>query len=139
MPADEADLETHLLQFRLKSFDFERTARVGPTEYAIFHRTETESESQFRPRLVRLRVVVPRDWLLVDLTDDSLSIARDGAVPGARGTGSAVEEGAETTEFTEQGVEWRKMTLGRGSIVYVPKDHAERLAPRAALEALGVA
>ncbi|MGI0131832.1 MAG: hypothetical protein ACREDK_01860 [Thermoplasmata archaeon] len=138
MPADDADLEVHLLQFRLKSFDFERSVRVGERDYAIFQRTETESESQFRPRLVRLRVILPRAWIVYDLASDELFIARDGVTPGSRSTGTAVEEGAETTEFTEQGVDWRKVTLARGTVVYVPRDEAVSLLAPAGRSALGL-
>ena len=138
MPADDADLEVHLLQFLLKSFDFERSARVGERDFAIFQRTETESESQFRPRLVKLRVVLPRDWIVYDLAADALYIARDGTIPGSRGTGTAMEEGAEKTEFREQGVEWKKSTVARGSVLYVPKEEADRLLSPGGLAALGV-
>ena len=138
MPADDADLETHLLQFLLKSFGHERNERVGDLDLVIFHRTETESESQFRPRLVKLRIVLPREWVLYDLAADALLIGRDGATPRTRGTGSAVEESAGKTEFREQGIEWKKVTVSRGSIVYVPKELADtKLAP-AALTALGL-
>jgi hypothetical protein len=122
MPADDAELEVHLLQFVLKSFAHERNVAFGGREFAIFQRTETESESQFRPRLVKLRVVLPRDWVLYDIAADALLIARDGVTPGSRGSGSAVEEGAEKSEFREQGVEWKKSTLSRLSMAYVPKE-----------------
>ncbi|MCI4331223.1 MAG: hypothetical protein L3K19_05180 [Thermoplasmata archaeon] len=127
MPADDGELEVNLLEFLLKSFSFDRCASVGGTEYALFHRTETESEMQFRPRLVTLRVIVPRAWVVYDLAADLLFVARDGGTPGARATGQALEEAAEKSEFQEQGVRWRKTTLQRGSVVYAPTELSESL------------
>ncbi|MFI5414820.1 MAG: hypothetical protein ACHQ16_04035, partial [Candidatus Lutacidiplasmatales archaeon] len=82
---DEADLETNVLEFVLKSFQFDRTETVGDTEFAVFHRTETESESKFRPKLVKLVVAVPKEWVVHDLASDLLLIASDGVHPGHRG------------------------------------------------------
>ncbi|HKV89726.1 MAG TPA: hypothetical protein VJQ43_00825, partial [Thermoplasmata archaeon] len=96
---DEADLETNVLEFVLKSFQFDRTQTVGGVDYAVFHRTETESESKFRPRLVKLVLAVPRDWVVHDLAADLLLIASDGVHPGHRGSGAAVEASAEKSEF----------------------------------------
>ena len=120
---DEADLETNVLEFVLKSFQFDRLETVGAEEYAVFHRTETESESKFRPKLVKLVVAVPRAWVVHDLAADLLLIASDGAHPGRRGTGTAVEAAAEKSEFTEQGVEWSRLPRPTGGWVYVPKPH----------------
>ncbi|HKV89992.1 MAG TPA: hypothetical protein VJQ43_02215 [Thermoplasmata archaeon] len=119
---DEADLETNVLEFVLKSFQFDRLTTVGSEEYAIFHRTETESESKFRPKLVKLVLAVPRRWIVHDLAADMLLIASDGAHPGRRGTGTAVEAAAEKSEFAEQGVEWSRLPRPQGGWVYVPKD-----------------
>ena len=118
---DEADLETNVLEFVLKSFQFDRTETVGATEFAVFHRTETESESKFRPKLVKLVVAVPKEWVVHDLASDLLLIASDGVHPGHRGTGSAVEAAAEKTEFSEQGVDWVRLPRPAGGWVYVPK------------------
>jgi hypothetical protein len=136
---DDAELEVNLLEFLLKSFSFERCATVGTTEYALFHRTETESEMQFRPRLVTLRVILPRDWVVYDLGADLLFVARDGAVPGHRSTGQALEEAAEKSEFDEQGVRWRKTTLARGSMVYVPLEFTDAVLSPEGREALQLA
>ena len=138
MPADEADLETHLLQFLLKNFGFERSATAGEQEVAVFGRTETESESQFRPRLVKLRVVVPRAWVLYDLAADALVLGRDGATPGPRGTGTAHEESAEKSEFREQGIDWKKVVFARGSVVYVPRELEPIILSPTARAALGL-
>jgi hypothetical protein len=118
---DEADLESNVLEFVLKSFQFDRMETVGGVEYAVFHRTETESESKFRPKLVKLVVAVPRDWIVHDLASDLMLIAPDGAHPGHRGSGTAVEAAAEKTEFSEQGVDWVRLPRPEGGWVYVPK------------------
>ncbi|HLM70021.1 MAG TPA: hypothetical protein VK423_01375 [Thermoplasmata archaeon] len=76
---DLSDLEINVLEFRQRSFQFDRMLDVGGSEHAVFSRTETESESQFRPRLLHLRVVVPRAWVLYDEPNDVLLLARDGA------------------------------------------------------------
>jgi hypothetical protein len=136
--ADDAELEVNLLEFLLKSFSFGRVAAVDGVEYAVFHRTETESEMQFRPRLVTLQVVVPKSWVVYELAADLLLIARDGRTPGHRSTGSALEEAAEKTEFDEQGVRWRKTTLARGSVVYVPLELADALLAAPGRAALGL-
>lgn len=122
---DEADLETNVLEFVLKSFQFDRTETVGETEYAIFHRTETESESKFRPKLVKLVLAVPREWIVHDLASDLLLIASDGLHPGHRGSGSAMEAAAEKTEFSEQGVDWVRIPRPAGGWVYLPKRHRD--------------
>jgi hypothetical protein len=123
---DEADLETNVLEFVLKSFQYDRTDSVGGVDYAVFHRTETESESKFRPKLVKLVVAVPREWVVHDLASDLLLIASDGLHPGHRGSGSAVEAAAEKSEFPEQGVDWVRIPRPAGGWVYVPKSGRER-------------
>jgi hypothetical protein len=123
---DEADLETNVLEFVLKSFQFDRTERVGDVEYAVFHRTETESESKFRPKLVKLVVAVPKEWVVHDLASDLLLIASDGVHPGHRGSGNAVEAAAEKSEFSEQGVDWVRIPRPSGGWVYLPKVGRER-------------
>ena len=90
---DVADLEVNLLDFVQKSFGFRRLVEVDGQEYAVFERTETESEAKFRPRLIRLYVVVPRSLIVHDFAADLLRIAPDGHTPGPRATGSAVEIG----------------------------------------------
>lgn len=122
---DEADLESNVLEFVLKSFQFDRSETVGGLEYALFHRTETESESQFRPKLVKLVLVVPLEWVVHDLASDLLLIASDGVHPGHRGSGSAMEAAAEKTEFSEQGVDWVRLPRPAGGWVYLPKKFRE--------------
>jgi len=52
---------------------------------------------------------------------DLMLIAPDGAHPGHRGSGTAVEAAAEKTEFSEQGVDWVRLPRPEGGWVYVPK------------------
>jgi hypothetical protein len=118
---EDSDLESNVLEFVLKSFQYDRTTEVGGTEYALFHRTETESESQFRPKLVKLVLVVPKAWVVHDLASDLLLIASDGVHPGPRGSGTAMEAAAEKTEFPEQGVDWVRVARPNGGWIYYPK------------------
>jgi hypothetical protein len=119
---DDADLETHLLDFTLKTFAFARTAQFENRDLVVFERTETESESQFRPKLVKLRVAVPRAWILYDLAGDALVIAKDGKTAGSRQTGTARETAGGTTEFEEQGVRWKRVRFPDGSYLYAPAE-----------------
>jgi hypothetical protein len=128
---DEADLETNVLEFVLKSFQFDRTETVGGVEYAVFHRTETESESKFRPKLVKLVLLVPKEWIVHDLASDLLLIASDGLHPGHRGSGTAVEAAAEKTEFSEQGVDWIRLPRPSGGWIYLPKKSEGSWTPEA--------
>jgi hypothetical protein len=135
---DEGTLAVNLLGFRLKSFAFERTADVGGVPYALFHRTETESESKLRPRLLSLWLVVPQEWVAYDEASDSLRIAADGLPPGPPATGTALETAAESEQFTEQGVEWRRQALGALELLYVPDARAGPLLSPAGRRALGL-
>ncbi|MCI4350198.1 MAG: hypothetical protein L3K15_01615 [Thermoplasmata archaeon] len=128
---DDADLETHLFDFMLKTFAFARTARVDAHELVVFERTETESESQFRPKLVKLRVAVPRAWILYDLAGDALVIAKDGKTAGSRPTGTARETAGGTTEFEEQGVRWKRVKFPDGSYLYAPSELSPTLSTSA--------
>jgi len=133
-----ADLEVNLLEFRQRSFQFDRLARVGATDLAVFSRTETESESKFRPGLVHLHVVVPLAWIRLDEASDSLRIASgEGGLPMVP-TEAVVEVGAEPPEFREQGVEWQRAPGPQGSLVYAPADRAGELLTRAGFAALGL-
>ena len=116
-----ADLEINVLEFRQRAFQFERLADFQGTDFAVFSRTETESESQFRPRLVHLKLVVPQAWLLYDETNDQLAVARDGTTVPVRLTEPVVEVGAERPEFREQGVDWRRVPGPGGSLIYAPE------------------
>jgi hypothetical protein len=118
---EDADLEMNVLEFVQKSFQFDRSATVAGVEYAVFHRTETESESQFRPKLVKLVLAVPREWLVHDLASDLVLIAPDGIHPGPRGAGGAMEAAAEKSEFRQHGVDWVRHPRASGGWVYLPK------------------
>lgn len=127
---DQSDLEINVLEFRQRSFQFERMVESGDTEYAVFSRTETESESQFRPRLVHLRVVVPRAWVVYDEPNDVLLLARDGSTVPTRHTEAVTEVRADPSEFPEQGIDWRRAPGPGGVLVYAPAElERELLSP----------
>jgi hypothetical protein len=131
------ELEGNVLEFVHKSFAFSQTAAIDGHELATFHRTETESESQFRPRLLRLFLVVPKDWVIYDLAADLLVLGRDGHTPGHRTGGTAVEAAAETREFQEQGIDFRRFPLPEGWL-YVPVEWADRVVAPDSVAALGL-
>jgi hypothetical protein len=124
---DPSDLEINVLEFRQRSFQFERLVEHEGREYAVFARTETESESQFRPRLLHLRVIVPRAWVVYDEPNDVLLLARDGATVPLRLVESVTEVGADPSEFTEQGIDWRRAPGPNGLWVYAPEELAKEL------------
>jgi hypothetical protein len=130
---DLSDLEINVLEFRQRSFQFERLLEMGDRECAVFSRTETESESQFRPKLVHLRLVVPREWVVYDEPNDVLSLARDGATVPVRLTEPVTEVGAERSEFKEQGIDWRRVDGPQGLLVYAPAELANELLSPAGL------
>ncbi|MFY9716862.1 MAG: hypothetical protein WAK40_02870 [Thermoplasmata archaeon] len=133
-----SDLEINVLDFRQRSFSFERLASLGGTPFAVFSRTETESESKFRPKLVHLKLAVPLAWILLDETSDSLRVARDGlGLPMVSAEG-VVEVGAERPEFREQGVEWRRSDGPSGSLVYAPAEFAAAVFTPDGYRALGI-
>ncbi len=134
----DADLEVNVLEFRQRSFQIERRVELDGTDLAVFSRTETESESQFRPRLVRLAVVVPLAWVVLDETGDVLALARDGVTVPVHKAETVVEVGAERTEFEEQGIGWKRATAGSGTLVYTPTDLAGKLLTPSAYAALGL-
>lgn len=135
---DPVDLEVNVLEFLRKSFMFARRANVGERELAVFQRTETESESRFRPKILRLYVAVPSDWVIYDLAADLLLLGREGRAPAPRATGTALEAGAEAAEFDEQGLRFRRHRLTDGW-VYLPVDLEEAPARLATtLAALGL-
>jgi hypothetical protein len=134
----DADLEVNVLEFRQRSFQFERRADVGGTDYALFSRTETESESRFRPRLVRLAVVVPAAWVVYDASNEVLALAKDGATVPPHRTEAVVEVGAERTEFEEQSIAWRRSTAGSGTFVYAPAELSGVIHREPAYAALGL-
>ncbi len=121
-----ADLEVNVLDFRQRSFQFERLAEVGGTAFAVFSRTETETERQLRPKLLRLTVVAPLPWVVLDATTETLRISKEGRPPPAI-EALAVEVAAEPSEFDEEGQPWRRAELGPTAFVYVPAAHAAEL------------
>jgi hypothetical protein len=134
-----SDLEVNVLEFRQRAFQFERLADFDGTDYAVFSRTETESESQFRPRLVHLKLVVPQAWVVYDEPNDLLAVSKDGVSVPTRLTEPVLEVGAERTEFREQGIDWRRGDGPSGALVYVPEELAARVLTDAAFAALGIA
>ncbi len=136
---DAADLEVNVLEFRQRAFQFERLAELDGAAYAVFSRTETETESRFRPKLVHLRLVVPHAWVVLDAAHDVLAIARDGSTVPPRRTEPVVEVAAEPAEFREQGVPFRRAAGPNGTLVYAPTDRAERVLTPAGYAALGIA
>jgi hypothetical protein len=135
---DDADLEMNVLEFHRKSFSFDRLLDWDGVELALFHRTETESESQFRPKILRLTIVLPKEWLVLDLTQELLIITRDGELRGARPAGTAVEAAAEATRFEEQGVTWQRQPVPGSGFLYVPEEWTDRLLTPAGLARLGI-
>jgi len=127
---DLSDLEMNVLEFRQRSFSFDRLEEIGGRECAVFSRTETESESQFRPRLVHLRLVAPRAWVVYDEPNDILLLAKDGTTVPLRLTESVTEVRADVTEFKEQGIDWRRAEGPGGLLVYAPAElSGELLSP----------
>ena len=125
---DEDTLAANLLQFRKKSFGFLRLLHRGTGRYAVFHRTETESESKLRPRLLGLWVLCPVEWLRYDEPSDGLLLGADGIVPGPEDPGSALETSAESERFVEQGLPWVRRPWGSGRFVYVPESRVGEFA-----------
>ena len=130
-----AELEVNVLEFVHKSFSFDRLVAWQGRELAVFRRTETENETKFRPKILRLVLVVPRDWIIFDLAADLLVLGADGHTPGPRPVGTAVESAAETHEFREQGIEFRRVSVG-ALLLYVPKELAPDLTVGPGLAAL---
>jgi len=133
-----ADLEVNVLEFRQRSFSFERLAEVDGRTVAVFGRTETESESQFRPRLVHLKVVVPLSWVVWDEASDVLLLARDGTSVPLRLTETVIEVGAEPSEFKEQGIDWTRVAGPAGALVYGPTELRDQLLRPEVFGTLGI-
>ncbi|HTW55544.1 MAG TPA: hypothetical protein VMG36_03750 [Thermoplasmata archaeon] len=133
-----SDLEVNVLEFRQRSFQFDRLAAVDGTELAVFSRTETESESQFRPRLLHLRLVVPLAWIVQDEGADLLRVAKDGRALPMAPDAPVTEVRAERPEFKEDGVAWRRVERTKEALVYLPVEWAERALAPAAARALGL-
>jgi hypothetical protein len=135
---DAADLETNVLEFVRKSFAFSQFADVAGREVAVFHRTETESESQFRPRILHLHLAVPREWVILDPAGEMLVLARDGRTVGLRTVGEAVEAAAEASEFAEQGIDFHRLPMKDRAWLYVPEEFRTAWTTPAGLAAIGV-
>jgi hypothetical protein len=134
---EDTDLELNVLEFLSKSFSFERSVDLDGQELAVFHRTETESESRFRPKVVRLRLIVPKAWIIYDLAADLLRLGRDGVTPGPRSAGTAVESAAERSRFDEAGIAWRRVAV-EGGYVTAPEEWADRLLSPEGLRRVGL-
>lgn len=133
-----ADLEVSVLEFRQRSFQFDRLAELDGGPYAVFSRTETENERQLRPRLVRLTVVAPLSWVALDPEADVLRVGEPrsrAALPGA----TPVEVAAEPSEFEEDGRPWQRAPAGGTGFVYVPAERAKSLLTPDARATLGLA
>ncbi len=132
------DLEVNVLEFRQRSFQFQRLVTLEGREVALFSRTETESESRFRPKLIHLHLLVPPEWVVLDEPNDVLLLARDGTTLPVRLTEQVVEVGAERPEFDEQGIPFRRESGPSGSFVYAPAELADRWLTQSAYGALGI-
>jgi hypothetical protein len=135
---DVADLEMNVLEFVHKSFAFARTATVEAREAVVFQRTETESESQFRPKIVRLYLVIPHEWVVFDGAQETLRLAHDGKTLGITSVGEGVETGAESVEFTEQGIAFHRLPLADRSWAYLPSELESTWGTPDGLRALGL-
>ncbi len=131
-----ADLEVNVLEFRLRSFQFQRLVELGGESYAVFGRTETENERQLRPSLVHLSVVVPLPWVVLDEATDLLRVAPSGKA-GPVSAGNPVEIGAEPSEFDEDGAAWKRTVAGPAGYLYAPADRAGLLLSPEGRAALG--
>lgn len=120
MAIETSDLETNLLEFVGKSFGFERDVPVGSESILLFHRSETETESRFRPKVIDLWIAVPREWVRLDVAGEALVLAREGESPAPRVTKDAVEVAAEAEQFTEQGIEFHRTPVEGRGFLYAP-------------------
>ncbi len=132
-----ADLEVNVLEFCHRTFQFERVVERDGGPFALFSRTETESERQLRPKLVRLTLVAPLAWVVVDPVTDSLRLTASGAIAPTSPDGAAAEVAAEPPEFDADGARWKRVAVGPG-YVYAPWPFAPELLAPSALAALGV-
>jgi len=135
---DDETLSLNVLQFAGKSFDYESTVTVAGIEYAIFARTETETEAKLRPELVRMRVVVPREWVQYEEASDTLMLLVTGAVPGPARRRAAGTTMLEPEEFRDQGIDWHRIALPNKHSLYLPKGEESRLLTPEGRTALGV-
>jgi hypothetical protein len=132
-----ADLEVNVLEFRQRSFQFERLAELPDGPYAVFSRTETENERQLRPKLVRLIVAVPLAWVVLDPNTEVLRVGTAGARPDAPES-SPLEVAAEPSESEEGGRRWLRTPLGTAGYVYAPAERAAALLTPEGRSSLGL-
>jgi hypothetical protein len=135
---DDQTLSLNVLQFAGKSFDYDSTISVDGTEYAIFGRTETETEAKLRPELVRMRVVVPREWVQYEEASDTLLLVSPGADTGPSRRRAAGATMLEPEEFRDQGIDWHRLTFAAKHSLYLPKGEETRLLSPQGRTALGV-
>ena len=135
---EDETLSMNILQFAGKSFDYDSTVTIGGTEYAIFARTETETEAKLRPELVRMRVVVPREWVQYEEASDTLLLAAASATPGPSRRRAAGATMLEPEEFRDQGIDWHRLTLSSRQTLYLPKGEEARLVGPEGRAALGI-
>jgi hypothetical protein len=135
---DDEILSLNVLQFAGKSFDYDSTVTVGGKEYAIFGRTETETEAKLRPELVRMRVVVPREWVQYEEASDTLQLLSPGAPAGPSRRRVAGATMLEPEEFRDQGIDWHRLALAGKHSLYLPKGEEVRLLSPEGRIALGV-
>ncbi|HTW40209.1 MAG TPA: hypothetical protein VMF04_05065 [Thermoplasmata archaeon] len=133
-----SDLEINVLEFRQRSFQFQRVVAAAGRDVALFSRTETETESRFRPQLVHLHLLVPPEWVVYDEPNDILLISRDGATIPVRLSEQVVEVGSEPPEFEEQGIAWKRVPRPSGGYVYAPAELADALLTPAVYAAVGL-
>jgi hypothetical protein len=134
---DSGQLESIILEFRHKSFSFEGRFDLGAEPWVVFARSETESESKFRPRVVRLRILVPVAWVHADPAGELLLLGRDGTPGLSPSSGPALEVAAEPDEFEEQGIAWVRWRPRPERLLYLPADSAETLRKHPEVERLG--
>jgi hypothetical protein len=135
---EDETLSMNVLQFAGKSFDYDSTVTVSGKEYAIFARTETESEAKLRPELVRMRVVVPREWVQYEEASDTLLLAAPGAAVGPSRRRAAGATMLEPEEFRDQGIDWHRLSFAGRHTLYLPKSEETRLLAPEGRMALGV-
>jgi hypothetical protein len=135
---DDEILSLNVLQFAGKSFDYDSTVTVAGSEYAIFARTETETEAKLRPELVRMRVVVPRAWVQYEEASDTLQLVVPGSPAGPSRRRAAGATMLEPEEFRDQGIDWHRLTLAGNHRLYLPKAEEARLLSAEGRTALGI-
>ncbi len=120
-------LSDTVVSFRGKSFDFLRSYDLAGTQFAVFGRTETESELKFRPPIVRLRLWLPTSWLTAGAEGGEILLTPPGLLTKDRAPVEAVEVAAESDRFFEGGVEFSRRRWPNGRITYVPEEFATGL------------